>query len=71
MPGICPEIFGLQHQDGARSSTIKSIIIKVSSMEMDRFTVVFSTHCTESKERWALYNGMTSTATEMVKQTQS
>lgn len=30
---ICPEIFDLQHQDVARSSKIKSIIIKVSSKE--------------------------------------
>lgn len=68
---ICPEIFDLQSQDSARPSKIKSIIIKVSFKEMDRFTAGFSTHCTESKGGRVLYNDMVRTATEMVKQTQS
>lgn len=46
---ICPQIFDLQHQDGARSSKIESIIIKVSYKKMDRFTAGFSSHCTESR----------------------
>ncbi|EYE97496.1 uncharacterized protein EURHEDRAFT_295967 [Aspergillus ruber CBS 135680] len=68
---ICPEIFDLQYQDGARSSKIRGIVIKVSFKEMDRFTAGFSTHCTESKGGRPLYNDMVRTATEMAKQTQS
>lgn len=69
---ICPRIFdALQQNDGATSSRIESIIVNLSLKETDCFPAGFSSHCTQPKRVWELYDDIVVTATEIGKQNPS
>lgn len=69
MHKICPQIFDLQHEEGARSSKIESIIINLSLKETDCLSAGYRSHCTGSRRAWALFDDMVMTANEMLSKT--